>query len=131
MDPYVNDVQRRLRFVLIFKEVYLNAADLSEMCIRDRNKSGHTRDNAFFSRKIVDEKGIEINTALIVCKAFHARRCLMLYQMAFPEANIIVSPVYCYNITKENWFETEQGINLSLIHISLTQWAAIMRPKRL
>lgn len=75
------------------------------------NKAGHTRDNAFFSRKIVDEKGIEINTALIVCKAFHARRCLMLYQMAFPEANIIVSPVYCYDITKENWFETEQGIN--------------------
>lgn len=75
------------------------------------NKSGHTRDNAFFSRKIVDQKGIEINTALIVCKAFHARRCLMLYQMAFPKANIIVSPVYCYNITKENWFETEQGID--------------------
>ena len=75
------------------------------------NKSGHTRDNAFFSRKIVDQKGIEINTALIVCKAFHARRCLMLYQMAFPKVNIIVSPVYCYNITKENWFETEQGID--------------------
>ena len=75
------------------------------------NKSGHTRDNAFFSRKIVDQKGIEINTALIVCKAFHARRCLMLYQMAFPKVNIMVSPVYCYNITKENWFETEQGID--------------------
>ncbi len=52
------------------------------------NKSGHTRDNAFFSRKIVDEKGIEIKTALIICKAFHARRCLMLYQMAFPDVEI-------------------------------------------
>ncbi len=75
------------------------------------HKSGHTRDNAFFSRKVVDEKGIEIKTAIIVCKAFHARRCLMLYQMAFPEVSIKVCPVHCYNVTKDNWFETEEGIN--------------------
>ena len=74
-------------------------------------KAGHTRDNAFFSRKIIDEKGIEINSAIIDCKAFHARRCLMLYQMAFPEVRMKVCPVHCYNITKDNWFETEQGID--------------------
>ena len=74
-------------------------------------KAGHTRDNAFFSREIVDKKGIEINSAFIVCKAFHARRCLMLYQMAFPEVSIKVCPIHCYNITKDNWFETEQGID--------------------
>ncbi len=43
------------------------------------DKSGHTRDNAFFSRKIVNDNRLEIKTAIIVCKAFHARRCLMLY----------------------------------------------------
>ena len=75
------------------------------------DKSGHTRDNAFFSRKAVDEKGIEIKTAIIVCKAFHARRCLMLYQMAFPDVSFTVCPVSCYNITKDNWFKTEQGID--------------------
>lgn len=75
------------------------------------NKSEHTRDNAFFSRKIVDEKGIEIKTALIICKAFHARRCLMLYQMAFPDVEIKVCPIHCYNITKDNWYKSEQGIN--------------------
>lgn len=74
------------------------------------NQSQHTRDNAFLSRKTVDEKGIEIKSAMIVCKAFHARRCLMLYQMAFPEVDFIVCPVHCYNISKENWFETETGI---------------------
>lgn len=74
-------------------------------------KAGHTRDNAFFSRKIIDEKGIEINSAIIDCKAFHARRCLMLSQMAFPEVRMKVCPVHCYNITKDNWFETEQGID--------------------
>ena len=46
-----------------------------------------------------------------VCKAFHARRCLMLYQMAFPDAAIKVCPVHCFNITKENWYKSEQGID--------------------
>lgn len=35
----------------------------------------------------------------------------MLYQMAFPEVDFIVCPVHCYNISKENWFETETGID--------------------
>ena len=75
------------------------------------NKSGHTRDNAFLSRKIVDERNIKIKTAIIVCKAFHARRCLMLYQMAFPDVEIKVCPIHCFNITKDNWYKTEQGID--------------------
>lgn len=75
------------------------------------DKSGHTRDNAFFSRKVIDESGIEIKTAMIVCKAFHARRCLMLYQMAFPDVSFIVCPVHCYNITKDNWYTNEKGID--------------------
>lgn len=61
--------------------------------IIEENKSGHTRDNAFLSRKAVDENGVEIKTAIIVCKTFHARRCLMLYQMAFPNVDIKVCPV--------------------------------------
>lgn len=75
------------------------------------DNSGHTRDNAFLSRKVVDESGVKIKTALIVCKAFHARRCLMLYQMAFPDVEIKVCPVHCFNITKDNWYTTEQGID--------------------
>ena len=31
--------------------------------------------------------------------------------MAFPEVQFIVCPVHCFNITKENWFTTEQGID--------------------
>ncbi len=75
------------------------------------DRSGHTRDNAFLSRKAVDRKGLEIKTGLIVCKAFHARRCLMLYQMAFPEARFRVCPVNCYNITRDNWYQSEAGMN--------------------
>lgn len=74
-------------------------------------QSGHTRDNAFLSRQVVDEKGLVFRTALIVCKAIHARRCLMLYQLAFPEVSFKVCPVPCYNITKENWYKTEAGLH--------------------
>lgn len=74
-------------------------------------QSGHTRDNAFLSRQVVDEKGLVFRTALIVYKAFHARRCLMLYQLAFPDVSFKVCPVPCYNITKENWYKTEAGIH--------------------
>ena len=75
------------------------------------DQARHTRDNAFLSRKVVDENDIRIKTALIVCKEFHARRCLMLYQMAFPEVTFKVCPVNCSNITKENWYKSERGIN--------------------
>lgn len=106
-DVYSGNYQSDCDF---FTDVLIKNGVPSDAIIGE-DKSGHTRDNAFLSRKAVDEKGAEINTALIVCKAFHARRCLMLYQMAFPEVSIKVCPVNCYNITKENWFESEQGID--------------------
>ncbi|MBQ8403115.1 MAG: YdcF family protein [Clostridia bacterium] len=74
------------------------------------NKSRYTKENAFFSKAVADAHNLQIKKAIIVCKAFHARRCFMLYQMAFPETQINVCPVHCYNITKENWHESEQGI---------------------
>ncbi len=75
------------------------------------DQAGHTRDNAFLSRKSLDRKGLEIKTGLIVCKAFHARRCLMLYQMAFPKVHFRVCTVHCYNITRENWYQSRAGID--------------------
>ena len=104
---YSGDYQSDCEF---FTDVLLKNGVPASAIIRE-NKSGHTRDNAFLSRKTVDERGIDIKTALIVCKAFHARRCLMLYQMAFPDVDIKVCPVHCYNITKENWYESEAGID--------------------
>lgn len=104
-DIYNGDYQSDCEF---FTDVLLKNG-VPASAIIGEDKSGHTRDNAFFSRKVVDETGVEIKTALIVCKAFHARRCLMLYQMAFPDVSIKVCPVHCYNITKDNWYESETG----------------------
>lgn len=106
-DIYNGDYQSDCEF---FTDVLIKNG-VPATAIIGENKSGHTRDNAFLSRKAVDEKGVEIKTAIIVCKAFHARRCLMLYQMAFPDTQITVCPVHCYNITADNWYKSEKGID--------------------
>ena len=106
-DIYNGDYQSDCDF---FTDVFIKNGVPSDVIVGE-DKSGHTRDNAFLSRMVVDEKGIEIKTALIVCKAFHARRCLMLYQMAFPDTKFYVCPVVCMGITKDNWHKTEQGID--------------------
>lgn len=82
-----------------------------EPAIIGEDTSGHTHDNAFFSRKVADEHGLRIQTAMIVCKSFHARRCLMLYQLAFPETELFAVSVDCQGITRESWYSFEYGID--------------------
>ena len=106
-DIYNGNYQSDCEF---FTDVFVKNGVPADVIVGE-DKSGHTRDNAFLSRKVIDEKGITIKTALIVCKAFHARRCLMLYQMAFPDTKFYVCPVVCMGITKDNWHKTEQGID--------------------
>ena len=106
-DIYNGDYQSDCEF---FTDVLLKNGVPANAIIGE-NTSGHTRDNAFLSRTVVDEKGIEIKTAIIICKAFHARRCLMLYSLAFPNTNLCVCPVVCMGITKDNWHTTEQGVD--------------------
>lgn len=106
-DKYDGDYHSDCEF---FTDVFLKNGVPADAIIGE-NQSGHTRDNAFLSRKVVEEKGITLGTALIVCKAFHARRSLMLYQMAFPEVALKVCPVCCLGITKDNWYKTEKGID--------------------
>ena len=74
------------------------------------DESMHTRDNAFFSRRLCDSLSIKVKRGIICCMSFHARRCQMLYKMAFPEAEILISPVDCYGITRETWYRSEYGV---------------------
>ncbi len=106
-DIYDGDYQSDCEF---FYDVLIKNGVPSEVVICE-DKSGHTRDNAFLSRKVLDDEKIEIKTAMIICKGFHARRCLFLYQMAFPHVDFIVCPIFCYNIRKDNWFQSEKGVD--------------------
>ena len=75
------------------------------------DQSGYTIQNAFFSRNAADIHGVAVRRAMICCMAFHARRCLMLYQFAFPEAEIFVVPVEVYGIRRDNWHEQPYGVD--------------------
>lgn len=78
------------------------------------NMSGWTKENAYFSRKVADDKGLVINKAIICCRNFHARRVLMFYQFAFPEVEFFIHPVTTFDndfeITPDNWYKSEIGV---------------------
>lgn len=77
------------------------------------DESVHTADNARFTKKLLEEKGIELKNAIICCKAFHARRCLMFYQFYFPDTEFMLAPVVGagdMNITRDNWYRTDLGM---------------------
>ncbi len=86
-----------------------NGVDKS--AIIGENKSSYTKQNALFARKAADENSISIHRAILICKSFHSRRCLMLYQLYFPDVSFSVVTFDGFGITKENWYKTEYGIN--------------------
>lgn len=77
------------------------------------DRSQFTAQNAWFSKAMLEQKGIQLKRAIICCKAFHARRCLMYYQFTFPETEFLVVPVKDTHgglITKENWYQSQIGV---------------------
>lgn len=84
--------------------------DVPSSAIYGENKSSYTKENALFARQVAEENKLCINKAILICKAFHARRSLMFYQLAFPDTNFLISPIPGYGITKDNWYESDYGI---------------------
>ena len=76
------------------------------------NKARYTQQNALFSRELLDDKKIVLKKAIICCKAFHARRCLMYYQIYFPDTAFMIDSVAQtqeYDISAENWYQSAIG----------------------
>ncbi len=67
---------------------------VDEAAILKENEASEngTYENAFKSRKVTDSMGLDIKKAIICCKPFHARRCLMTYQWAYPDTNYWYAP---------------------------------------
>ena len=74
------------------------------------DQAGFTRENAFFTAQLAHDHGLHFGKAIIVCKSFHARRCLMYYQFAFPDTELIVCPVEWRDATRQNWYKTKSGM---------------------
>ena len=83
---------------------------VEESSILKEERASYTYENAIYSRQAVEEKGLDIKKGIICCKNYHARRCLMYYQLLFPKTEFFVMPSETDGITRENWHKTKQGI---------------------
>lgn len=79
--------------------------------ILEESHATYTYENAIYSRQVTDHAGLKIEKAILCCKSYHARRCLMYYQFLYPETKFYVIPVNADGITRENWRENEAGID--------------------
>ena len=82
--------------------------------ILKEDQATFTWENAICSRKVLETMGIEVKKAIVVCQAFHARRCKMYYQEQFPWTQLIVCPVVTQGISRENWYLDEKKIDVVL-----------------
>lgn len=73
------------------------------------DQATYTYQNAIYSKQVTDEKQIEVKKAIICCKAQHARRCKMYYQLLYPDTQILICPSDV-GINRDNWFQSEDGI---------------------
>jgi len=106
-DIYNGDYHTDCEF---YTDVLVKSSVPNEAILQE-DKSGFTKENAIFSHNICDANGVTVHRGIIVCKSFHARRCQMMYQLAFPKAELLVCPVDCFDITRENWHTFEYGID--------------------
>lgn len=99
--------------------------------ILKEDRATFTWENAICSRRLLDSMGIEVRKGIIVCQAFHARRCSMYYQEQFPETELVVCPVVTKGITKTNWYLDETKIDIVLGEVERcgSQFHDIMKSK--
>jgi hypothetical protein len=96
---------------LLFR--YCKKKGISEANKLKENRATNTFENAIYSKEVVKENKIEIRRALLVCKAFHARRALLTYQTAFnPLIEYKICPIIDNrDIRKDNWYLDQNKVN--------------------
>lgn len=84
-----------------------------EAILREEEAS-YTYENAIFSRKLTDDLGMKIHSAILSCQAYHARRALLYFQLLYPDTRFCVSPAVTREITRDNWMLDRESIDLVL-----------------
>ena len=109
------------------KDVLIKNHVPDEVILKE-DQATFTWENARLSREVTDKTGIEIKKALLCCKNYHARRALMYYQRAYPEVKFRVCPCCVDGVTKENWMNSEEGIQSVLGEVQriVTQFSLMM-----
>ena len=87
----------------------LTDAGVPEAAILREDRATYTWENAQFSRDVLREAGIAVRTAILCCRAPHARRALMYYQAAMPWVDFAVCPAEEPGCNPGEWFRTPEG----------------------
>lgn len=90
------------------EEVLLQNGVPARAILKERTAT-YTLENAEKTKELLREKGIILRTAILCCKAHHARRSHLYYSMVFPEVRLLVHPVAVDGVSREHWHETEEG----------------------
>ncbi len=92
----------------------LLAKGVPETAILKEQEATYTYENAIYSRQVTDKAGLEIKKAILCPQAYHARRCLLYYEILYPDTEFFVCPTNTRGITRNNWYRQEASIDLVL-----------------
>lgn len=76
--------------------------------IIEETESTNTYENAIYGMRTISE--YDWNTIGICCQAFHARRVQMTFESIAPSYRFLIFPTVTQNIGKNNWQESDYGI---------------------
>jgi len=109
----------------------LTEEGVPESAILKEDRATFTWENAIYSRQVLEDNHIEAKSAIVVCQAFHARRCRMYYQEQFPDTRLLICPVETKGITRDNWFMDEKKIDVVLSEMARcgSQFTQIMKDR--
>ena len=85
-----------------------------ESAVLCEDEATYTYQNAINSRARTDKEGVIVNRGIICCMPVHARRAKMYYQTLYPDAELIVCPAKDAALTRDNWVNSEAGIDAVL-----------------
>lgn len=94
-----------------FHKALLLEQGIPENAILTENQASYTYENAIYSKKLTDSLNLNISKAIICCQAFHARRCLLYYELLYPQTQFFICPTVTQNISCDNWFLDEIKID--------------------
>lgn len=108
-DRYYGSYQTECEFL----SAVLNSEGVPEQAVLKEDQAAFTYENAIYARAVTDQAKMKIGKAIICCLTYHARRCLMYFQLLYPEAQFFICPADV-GINRDNWYRTEKGIETVL-----------------
>ena len=105
---YIGPLQDRFETEADYLTWRLMEQGVPAEAIMPEREATFTWENALFSKRRLDEAGIGVHTAILCCKAYHARRCLLYYQSVFTDTTFCVVPTVTEGIDAQSWMKDRE-----------------------